>query len=169
MIYHFLNKNKISLSVLANNIQDLRKKMGYSRQNLAQHMGWSINQLTTYELGLKEPNALDVLQLAHFFNTPPETLVDDKDVTNRNIASTKNSQHMIGSNTISEILPELIRKTEDLQKMLSGLRAFHELSTSDKMRTVNADEYINQKFKTAIDLLDAQLKMNWELIERLKH
>lgn len=164
---HFLNKKNINLTVLAKNIQDFRKKMGYKRLEMANHIGWSLQQLTAYELGLQEPKVSELIHLARFFNKSPEDIMNEEYSSNLNL-NIQNLYTMKQVNTIKQVLPKLVNRTNELEKILAGLRAFHELSTSSPQIAFNIDEQVEHKFSVALELLENHLQLNWELIERLK-
>ena len=62
-------------SVFANNLMELRKKLGFTRSELARRLGVNINTFTNYELSGREPKYSLLIKIADFFQVSVDELI----------------------------------------------------------------------------------------------
>lgn len=63
-------------SALAKRIKELRKRKGFSQEELSENTGLSLRTIQRIENGETEPRGDSLRRLAHFFDVPPEEIVD---------------------------------------------------------------------------------------------
>lgn len=93
-------------SLQAERLQELRKQHGLSQESLAYQVGTSQRQISKYESGEHQPNAVLVSELAYALNTTSDYLLGLTDIPERPIR---------GAGDLDELeikLIELIRKTD---------------------------------------------------------
>lgn len=66
---------------LSNNLTILRKRKGYSQEELAYQLGVSRQSVSKWELGQSEPELDRIIKIADFFEVTVDELVRDEEVT----------------------------------------------------------------------------------------
>lgn len=69
------------------NMKAERARVGLTTKEVAQLVGVSINQISRWELGLQEPSATHLLDLARLYKCSPEYLMEITDELNEQIVA----------------------------------------------------------------------------------
>ena len=147
---------------VATNMRYLREFFGWNRSQLANQLGWTTTRLIGFELGITEPKIAELLQFARFFGAIPEDIIEDKRmVYQRNpYLSTHNVMNKSDQPTN---LSQMITQTENVQKMLDGFRAFHELQM-EKQTAEEAAQW-SDGFQESLNLMEEYLALNQRIIK----
>jgi transcriptional regulator with XRE-family HTH domain len=154
------------MSRLADNLKFLRKLNGLSQQKLAEAVGLNRNHIATYERGIAQPNASNLVRLAAYFGVSAAQFVTTDLERNPTTYIEPLKAIETTEGTIQIELETLIQTTNEFQKIFEGFKAYYDWLG----RTQPLDPH-HQKMLTDIqnilDILEQLLKTNWKLIEKL--
>lgn len=112
------------------NLRYLRILSGLSQNSLGLSVGLNRNRIASYEQGVVEPSAYNLLSICVFFNQSAEDIleIDMSHVSDQSAAKLSTSQ---------EVAPDMVHtmnsfllKTLEMQKILQGFKAFYDLRDS---------------------------------------
>ena len=159
---NLLNKTVDIFPIVAANMRRLRESFGWNRSRLAHQLGWSVHQLTGYELGIMEPKISELLHFARFFNAIPEDIIGKKSMNYQRIPYLTTYNTMQKSDPTPTSLSQMVTQTEDIQKILDGFRAFYELQV--EQQPVTESEQWHSRFRESLDLLEEYVELNQRII-----
>lgn len=153
-----LTKSTI-INYLSSNIKSLRRKKGFSQEELAQKIGLNRGNIASYENGTAEPKICNLLKLSRVFEVSiiDLTMKDLQDEVNQIEAQLK-YESLNGPNL--EQIAHFAEKAHRLADYLEGLHKCY----SYKKTKLEADEvpddinfvfdFFDQAYDAAINLLD---------------
>lgn len=158
---------------LPGNIRLLRKLKKLSQQKLAEHLGLKRNNIATYESGIVEPNAQNFLKIARFFNIPPRQLLfKDLSGHNRWMAGGDENPDLEEKKKEELLLYNaLIKRTQDIQTILDGLNAFHQMKVQDAgnfHRETEPGHAEQADLARALKALEELTEINWQFIREMQ-
>lgn len=150
------------------NLRFLRKLQGMTQANLANEIGLKRNNVTSYEAGMIEPNAINFLNICKYFDIPPQVFLEEiiSNETLNEIHNLKNSK--IISATKFEI-KEFTEKTQEMTKIIDGYKTFYTLkkdAINDK--TNSKDELLlYSQLEDILGILEELTVHNWNMIKSI--
>ena len=149
---------------LGQNIKLLRKLKGASQSGLGALVGATRSQIASYESGAIEPRFRILLSLSDLFHISIEDLLSE-DLSERPpmFASIDHEMNEHEREVLVE-LRDLIRKTQEMEKILEGYRTFYVMR--EDIGTPVAKE-ADHAMGNLFDLLDSLIETNWTLISTL--
>ena len=153
---------KAKRSFLSRNLKFLRKLKGITQNELAKELELSRNKIASYESGIAEPKILNFIKLATYFNIDPYQLLI-RDLSNNSITVQSDDYT---SDQVSNNLNEMIKATQELQKIIEGYKLFQEMRKISMQSDDNSKILLGQ-LNNIIDLNQSILSLNWDFIRTM--
>lgn len=149
---------------LAGNLRRLRQAKGISQQELAESVGLKRSNIASYESGIVEPRPERFLALARFFKIDPSILLI------QDLSALEPDHPLFRGESgeferVDRLLQQLTGKTNDLEKVLEGFRAFHELKNARSTSTDSATTALRHDMENLMHILENLLETNRTFIQ----
>ncbi|NND08374.1 MAG: helix-turn-helix transcriptional regulator [Saprospiraceae bacterium] len=164
------------------NIRFLRRTKNLSQEKLASELDITRNRVVSYEKGATEPRLEVLVRLSLYFGVTVDDLLS-KDLSateelaaanrkfarlsSRNSESKENDAEMDLSFDNVEALQEFIRKSQEVEMMFAGFRAFNQLREGQKPSNGEETSIINRE--NLLNLLEYLLEANSTFIDSISN
>jgi transcriptional regulator with XRE-family HTH domain len=153
-----------TITKIGMNLKFLRRMRGMSQTELANKLGLSRNNIASYESGMVEPNSINFLKMASYFQVNPQDMLEK--VLSENptdiVPLEENPQNTIES-YITEHMEDFTRQTNSITKILEGYQEFYNMR-KDIPKAPNEKELFNS-MENILELLQTLVSVNWKLIQ----
>ena len=160
------------MSYLAKNLQNLRKIRQLSQQVFAERLGLTRSKVASYESGKAEPNVNKLLQIARFFDISINQLIEEdlkaKGLLAQYADTGTNLSARISPEEQQQILNDLVKRSEVLQKITAGFRALHELRREEIRKKYESMPALVNDFENTLDVMDKLAELNREILFFIK-
>ena len=152
------------MDYFSKNIRFLRHKMGLSQEEMAQKIGLNRGNIVSYEKGIAEPKARNLLKFSEVFNTDLHHLLDTDIETasaSKNIVGKKSNSLFNENNKIKS----LVEESEEMKKIVEGFYSYHKMRMRNITRPTKELLQISNEYVKLVDAMNTILRINAELLQ----
>jgi len=171
------------MTKISSNIKYLRTERGLSQTAMAEAVGLKRGNIASYEKELAQPSIDNLVKIADFFEVDLHQIVNDELQFSRKkssheknpfkifeetfpIQGLKNRVNQLKGNHISdEKIKKLKNQNNDIQKMVDGFRAFHNMRMNSSEDAKSLNQKLSADYINLLDILQTVLKSNTDLIK----
>ena len=172
------------MKFFADNLRFLRRKEGFSQEELAGKLALNRGNIASYEKGTAEPKLENVLKIVKLFNIELSDLLEKDlanaaaihaelervgyDVSEKAIAPEEATAHLKAELIDNRgRLERFIHQSDDMQKILDGFRQFHKFKMTKSGEISRDVKNIADDYEKLLEVMDALLQSHQELIKIL--
>lgn len=171
------------MTKISDNLKYLRNKKGLSQTAMAEAVGLKRGNIASYEKELAQPSIENLVKISDYFG------VDIHQMVNEDLQySSKNTKHdrnpfkifeenfplqglkdrvnvLKGNQHADDKVKRLKDQNKDIQKMVDGFRAFHNMRMTSNESTEELNKKLSADYINLLDILQTVLKSNTDLIK----
>lgn len=164
-------------TLFAKNLKLLRTQKKLSQEQFATEIGLNRGNIASYEKGTAEPNMSNVLRIVKYFNIDLGDIVEkdltvseefSKDIIESPAAPVMDApeEHMIEElEDHTQKLERFLKQSNDMQKIVEGFKSYYLMK---KSRGASDVETLVRNYEDLLDMMEAMLESNTELIKELE-
>jgi len=148
-----------------NNLRFLRKENKLTQGELAKILNISRSKIASYESGAAEPNITLLLLICKFFSIKPKDILqgDLSNPESEKLSPTNNKASFSAENL--EQIEKLSKKTEEIDKIIAGYRAFYQMKK--ELADDQGDQELNNTLDDLLSLMQSTVTNNQTFIKNI--
>lgn len=154
---------------LAENIRNLRKRKGWSQEELGAKVGLNRGNIASYEKGTAEPKICNLLKLAHLFGVSILDLTN-QDLKDEKAVSSANNIYQQMAQRSKQIAEEHQTKSDEYEMVVNSIYNCQNFKIKNFDASNEKDiQSIMSNFQQLHEVTQALLKSHKDLIEIVSH
>ncbi len=139
-----------SNSKFSTNIRYLRKQAGITQTKLAEILNWNRNNISSYEMGLTEPNFERLIQICKYFNVNIETMLEI-DLENDSTINETPNNNLLVKNTVN-FKQKIVEGKEMLENLSFFITKKNQIHISENPDVIAVRKHKIEILNTVINL-----------------
>lgn len=153
---------------LPDNLRQLRKRMNWSQEEMADKIGLNRGNIASYENGTAEPKICNLIKLANLFGVSAYDLIHHpiKDEDSYQVAV---QRHQNGKSAIDPSnFERFVKEAEDIQSVVKGLHCLFRLKTNNGSELPDEIQFMKDHFEQLHSVTQHLLSSHLDLIAFIK-